>query len=312
MFWAIVEVAIWIGIGAEVVRAVCESGIERERNRQRLIQRRRKILKKETEYKARGKILDYLRQISKEEIEHRNKIKEEINKLKKTRQMIRNYLSGPAKSLSSDTRKKIRQSLIEVEESINTYWGEYYRISLFLDEVSYWRHEIKKKSLYFRIADKVPALSLSNFFVGEDFPIRRHIVHASIRSPKTGPEFLLDSGIRGELPIWEERPKKYKWGEKVKVFIEWINYKERKAIVSLKRAELLCLKEERLSSKTFNANVVRVFEQGCDVTIGGVKCFLPRSKEANYHIRLTEGQQVKVKILNRNLKTGNIVVTAHF
>ena len=58
----LVAIASAIKIGAEVLGYILEQKTIAEKNNQDILQYRRALIKRKTEYKARGKILDYLSQ----------------------------------------------------------------------------------------------------------------------------------------------------------------------------------------------------------------------------------------------------------
>ncbi|MEO0145611.1 MAG: hypothetical protein ABIM19_02115 [candidate division WOR-3 bacterium] len=304
---AIVGVAIIVGIATSVVEAVCEAGTEREENRQRIINRKRKILRRETEYKSRDMMLKYLTKVADEVKDERERYWETIRKLKDTKEQIKSYLIDNPQ-LPYRMKEELKRALAETQESIDIYYAEMFRIKLFLDEIYRWKKELKSKSLHFKIANKVPQLSLSNFFMGKDFPIRGRIVHARIRKPFRGPEFELDCGIMGRLPDWESRQprKEYRSGQRVEVYIEMINYREKTAVVSLRKAEIMRIYDER-PEVVYLAKVIKVHDKGCKVVVNGVEGFLPISRE-KYRERPRENEQIKVKIVNFDGVYGEPVV----
>ena len=302
---AIIAVAKLVGIAADVVRSVSDSAVERQRNRQAVLMWRRECLRRETEYKARGKLLDYLSSLAGQIKVERDRINKVIACLKNSKSQMKDFLISRSKSLSIVDKRRIREALSEVEDSINVYYAEKYRFSLFLDEVYSWKTKLTSKSVYFKLSKSMPEFSLDNFFVAEDFPIAKRLVHAAVRKPKTGPEFLLDGNIRGLLPSWENKPRKhFKQNQSVLGFVESINYKEHQAHLSLKKAELISSVGK---GKTFIAFVDSVGPSGSIVTLNQVRCFLPRSKEIS-HPRPKVGEKISVEPIQMDGKFNKFIV----
>jgi len=308
MIWvplAIIAVSKLVGIAADVVRSVSDSAIERQRNRQTVLLWRRECLRRETEYKARGKLLDYLSALAAQIKVERDRTNEVIATLKNSKLQMKDFLIGRSKNLPAADKRRIREALSDVEDSINVYYAEKYRFSLFLDEVYVWKTKLTSKSVYFKLSRSMPQRSLDNFFVAEDFPIAKRLVHVVVRKPKTGPEFLLDGDILGVLPSWEDKPRKaLRQNERLLGFVESINYKDRRAHLSLKKAELISSVGK---GKAFVALVESVNPSGSMVTLNRVRCFLPRSKEIS-HPRPKVGDKIRVKPIQMDGKFNKFIV----
>lgn len=306
----IISVASIIKIGAEVIGYVLEQKTIAEKNNQDVIRYRRELLRRKTEYKARGKILDYLTQIQKNNSKQLNHISSTIiPALKKDLIPKIEYRKEYKTNLTYEQKKQLNEVITELKITIESYFAEKHRLILFSEELGEWKHYLISKSPYYNLSQKVPVLSLKpeNYFLSTDFPFKGKIVNAIVKSPIRDLKFLLDGNIWGYVRKDEKiQNNKFKSGQRIQVFVNSVNYKLKEAEISLEFAKLYSSFKQN-PDKQYKAIVQTSTSQGSLISIKSTSCFLPKSLCTNKQLQL--GAKIKVKIKEIDNFNSNIIVS---
>lgn len=306
----LIAIATVIQIGAEVIGYVLEKNTIAEKNNQDVLRYRRELLKRETEYKTRGKILDYLTQIQKSNSKQLDQINSTIipalkNDLRPKIEFRKKYKN----KLTYEQKKQLNETITELNISIESYYAEKHRLSLFSQELSEWKHYLTSQSPYFKLAQKVPLLDLkpNNYFLSTDFPFKGKVVSAIIKSPIRDLKFLLDGNIWGYVRKDEKiQNNRFKSGQRIQVFICNVNYRSKKAQISLEFVNLI-LSFKKKPEKTYKAIVQTANAQGSLIQLKSTICFLPKSLCVNKQLQV--GEKINVKIKEIDSFNSNIIVS---
>ncbi|MGQ9847535.1 MAG: S1 RNA-binding domain-containing protein [Bacteroidales bacterium] len=287
-----------IKIGVDVLGYLLDQKTIAEKNHQNILRYRRELLRRKTEYKARAEILDYFTQIQKDISKQLNHISTTIiPALKNDRTQKIEFRKKNKKQLTFEQKKQLNKTITELKISIESYYAEKYRLILFSKELSEWKRYLTSKSTYFKLAQKIPLLDLKtdNYFLSTDFPFQGKIVNAIVKSPIRDLKFLLDGNIWGYVKKDEKiENNKLKSGQRIQVFIRGVNYKLRKAVVSLEFANLYSSLKES-PDKKYKAIVQTSTPYGALVKIKSTECFLPKSLYVSKQLEV--GAEINVKII---------------
>lgn len=306
----LIAVASIIKIGAEVIGYVLERNTIAEKNHQDVLRYRRELLKRKTEYKARGKILDYFTQIQKNNSKQLTHISSIIIPALKNDLIPKiEFRKEHKKRLTFDQKKQLNETITELKISIESYYAEKHRLILFSEELGEWKHYLTSKSPYFKLAQKIPLLDLKpdNYFLSTDFPFKGKIVTAIVKSPIRDLKFLLDGNIWGYIRKDEKtQSNKLKSGQRIQVFINSVNYRLKEAEISLEFAKLFSFFKKN-PDKVYKAIVQTSTSQGSLIKIKSTNCFLPKSLCLNKQLQV--GAKINVKIKEIDNFNSNIIVS---
>ncbi len=134
----------------------------------------------------------------------------------------------------------------------------------------------------------------------------------------TPQEVFIDIGAKSEgvAPLTEFRKMNLEPGQKVKVYVEAIDGKGGRTIVSKHKADFLMawdrIKDAYQNNETVDAKVLRQVKGGLIVEVFGVDAFLPGSQIDVRRVKSIAafvGKDIKVKVIKINKARKNIVVS---
>lgn len=300
------EIAVIVGLSAVTMAAIYSSDVIRNKNLKKVSNIRRN-LDSDIEYKARGEKLHYINIV---EIKTKSEIIEIVKKtyeVKKGKGLLEEYIKRNKKVIRFEEKLRLKEALMQIDDSINVYYAEKFRLELFLNEIDYSRKLLINTPIFEKRHSEIKNLDIKDFRISNNFPIKNRIVFCKVYKIESKIKFFLEYGIECKLSHLEESNLNLNsFNKYIEVLIESINYKKKFALISIQKVEII-QKIEKDSSSLFSATVMYVKEAGCTLLIGSVKCFLPKSYEFK-GTRPKKGDEIFVVFAGNSYKYNSFIV----
>jgi len=198
---------------------------------------------------------------------------------------------------------KIKKSIDVLSRKYNEHEVEGYRKIIFQEELKKWKWSLITTPTSQKV--EAPFFLNDDFFKKDTFPIKNEIFDARII--KRFDEYLihLNYNIEGKL-ILPEKIDTENINKTISVFIEKINYRERLALLSIKRAEFI-REIENSTDSFFQAKVSKINKFGTYLVINDFECFMPRRYERSKY-RPKINSFLNVRFFNDRYLKGDFVV----